>query len=253
MATEEEKRIWLILFAWKEVLFGSHYLKGAKGAIPDLNNSGLSGSLEIVEDLDINSKTFGVHAAKNGYGTCPGRWEKVTGGKQFVKGQKDRDELLPQYLEKLKTAFLPDQWESFNNTGLYPRRAYDYIYLGEDCRNKRHFDCESFIAWVLIKGLGKDKGTWAKGVDWYQSGGNGRLDVYQAEGANYVGDGKTINKADILDGDILIRKPSSTGGEHIAFACAGGNGVLEASGRNRGVVFSPYKANWTQLARIKKL
>ncbi len=246
----------MILYAMKEVLFGSHYLKGTKGSIPGQNNSGLSQTrnVELLEDLDINSNTFGVHAGKNSYGTCPGRWENVTGGKQFVKGINDRDVLLPQYLEKLKTVSAPEQWESFNNTGLYPRRAYNYMYLGEDCRNKRHFDCEGFIAWVLVKALNKDNGFWGKGVGWYQAGGDNHLDIYKAAGASYTSESLgTINKEDIRDGDILIRKPNSKGGEHIGFACAKGTGVVEASGRDRGVVYSDYKSNWTQLARIKKL
>lgn len=78
--------------------------------------------------------------------------------------------------------------------------------------------------------------------------------MYNATGASYTSLSLgVINKEDIRDGDILIRKPTPTGGEHIGFACAKGTGVVEASGRDRGVVFSDYKSNWTQLARIKNL
>jgi hypothetical protein len=92
-------------------------------------------------------------------------------------------------------------------------------------------------------------------VKWYQDGGNGRLDVYQYTGGGVYthDDGRTISKSQIRGGDILIRKPNSHGGEHIAFACENGDGVLEASGRDHGVLLSTYHPNWTQLARIKSL
>ncbi len=260
MATDEDKRAMMILCAMQEVNDGSHYMKGSSGSIPSVKNSGLFRDAELLENLDIKTKDFGVFAAKNSFGTCPGRWEKVIGGKQFKSGEDDRDRLLPQYLDKLKTVSDSWQWNSFEQTGLYPRRADNYIYLGEDCWNKRHFDCEGFIAWVLIKALSKDQGTWKKGVEWFQNPGNTRLKVYQAQGASYFSaEHGTLTQNDILDGDILIRKPTGKDkhgndtGEHIAFACAKGTGVLEASGKSRGVIRSTYTANWTQLARIKKL
>lgn len=164
--------------------------------------------------------------------------------------------LLPEYLEFLKASYTaPEYWKPFQSTILYPRRDAGYIFLGEDCRGKRHFDCEGLVAWVLVKALNKDKGTWRKGVKWYQDGGSGKLDVYQhVGGGKYEHEnGDTITQSQIRDGDILIRKPNQWGGEHIAFACANGSGVLEASGKNVGVVFSKYHANWTQLARLKSL
>lgn len=254
MPTEEEKRAMMILEATIQIDDGSHYMKGSSGSIPGDNKSGLFRDAEYLENLDIKSKNFGVFAAKNSFGTCQGRWAQMVGGKQFVKGQYDRDTLLPQYLDKLKTISDSWTWESFENTGLYPRLANDYIYLGEDCWGKRHFDCEGFIAWVLVKALKKDQGTWKKGIEWFQNPENPGLKVYQAQGASYVSPKYgTITQNDILDGDILIRKPGSNGGEHIAFACARGTGVLEASGKSRGVIRSTYKANWTQLARIVNL
>jgi len=256
MATDAEKRAMMILCAMQEVNDGSHYMKGSSGSIPGEDNSGLCRNAEYLENPDIKSKNWGVFAARNSFGTCQGRWDKMVGGKQFVKGQYDRDTLLPKYLDELKLISDPWQWDSFEGTWLYPRLADDFIFLGEDCWQKRHFDCEGFIAWVLVKALGKDQGTWKKGVDWYQSTSNKRLEVYQASGASYVSSTYgTITQNDIRDGDILIRKPSNKKGtgEHIAFACAKGTGVLEASGRSRGVIRSTYTANWTQLARIKNL
>lgn len=253
MATDAEKRATMIVTAMTEVSNGSHYLTGGDGAIPGRDGTGLIRNIELLEDLTIEN--LGVHAAKNGFGVCRGRFEKVS-GKKFVKGNSDRDTLLPRYLEELKASWVPQYfWWDFENTGLYPRRSSGYIYLGEDCRGKKHFDCEGFVAWVLVKALGKDKGTWRKGVGWYQNGGDGRLKIYQyTGGGKYTNvDGDTISQSEILDGDILIRKPNSQGGEHIAIARAKGSGVLEASGKNRGVIASVYQANWTHLARLKTL
>lgn len=253
MASEIEKRFFIILTALNEISAGSHYLKGGDGAIPGVAGSGLFRALTMPEDLTVEQ--LNIHAAHNNYGTCRGRWEKLGSGKKFIKGEHDRDVLLPEYLESLKSSYLaPEYWKDFNYTGLYPRRDAGYIFLGEDCRGKRHFDCEGFVAWVLVKALGKDKGTWRKGVGWYQDGG-GRLDIYQDSGGGIYKheNGDTITQSGIRDGDILIRKPNSYGGEHIALACAKGSGVLEASGKDRGVIFSKYHANWTQLARVKSL
>lgn len=255
MASNSDKRFLIVATALNEVQFGSHYLKGSDGGIPDKAGSGLDRKLDLLENLTIEN--LGIHAAKGSWGVCRGRFakRKASGGKQFVKGQDDRDRLLPAYLDQLKASYLPSTyWKDFEHTGLYPRRDAGYIFLGEDCRGKKHFDCEGFIAWVLVKALNKDKGTWRKGVGWYQDGGGGRLEVYQyVGGGKYESAEKTITQSQILDGDILIRKPNQWGGEHIAFACAQGNAVLEASGANVGVIHSAYHSNWTQLVRLKTL
>ncbi len=256
MASNDEKRQLIILTALTEFHLGGHYLKGADGAIPDNPGSGLVRTLSIDEDLTIPN--LAVHATKNSWGVCRGRYKKVS-GRKFAKGdgpEGDRDFHLPKYLEDLEKTILPSWfWPSFRGTGLFPRNDGGYLYLGEDCRGKRHFDCEGFIAWVLVKALGKDKGIWRQGVGWYQGGGKGKLDVYKYIGGGTYkhADGRTLSKNQILNGDILIRKPNSTGGEHIAFACEKGNAVLEASGRDRGVVCSTYHPDWTELARIKTL
>jgi hypothetical protein len=256
MATDDEKRQTIILTALAEQQKGGHYLKGADGAIPDSPGSGLFRSLTIDENTEIAS--LAIHATKNNYGTCRGRYKRV-GGLRFQKGDGpagDRDFHLPKYLDDLNDTFLPSWiWPSYRGTGLFPRNDSGYLYLGEDCRGVRHFDCEGFIAWVLVKALGKDKGTWRKGVKWYQDGGEGRLDVYKYTGGGVYThkDGATIGTSQIRGGDILIRKPNSYGGEHIAFALENGDGVLEASGRDRGVLLSTYHPDWTDLARIKSL
>ena len=55
-------------------------------------------------------------------------------------------------------------WKSFNDSGLSPRFSADYRYLGEDCRNKRHFDCEGFVAWVIVEAQVKMQTSGAKAL-----------------------------------------------------------------------------------------
>jgi hypothetical protein len=198
--------------------------------------------MSLRENFTIDN--LGIHAGANGFGTCRGRF-LIAGGKQFSKGETDRDVDLPAYLDKLaKSAALPSQWPSFNHTGLYPRRDAGYLFLGEDCREKRHFDCEGFIAWVLWSALAKDPGTWRKGVPWYNDGGGGRLKVFSKSAGNFP------LKSSLQDGDILIKL--TTKHEHIGFASAGGKFVVHASGRSRGVLTSAFDASrWTAMARIR--
>lgn len=250
MLTKDQKRLLIVMKAYSQVLVGSHYLTGTDSAVPGGKGMDSYRNLELKEDLEIDN--FAIHAAKNEYGICPGRYNRKSRSKKFSSGDAD----LQAYLDGLKGSYLPsEQWTDFNNTGLYPRLAYGEMVLGEDCRNKRHFDCESLITWVLVEVLNKDKGIWRKGVDWFQDGGGGRLDVFKRIGLSFKNDkGKVIKKGDILNGDILISKPSSSGGEHIAFACEKGFAVIEASGRREGVISSEFKEkDWTDLARIKKI
>lgn len=231
----------------------AHYLKGADGGAPG-GPGGLFRTPRCIEEPTIG-ENFGIHACEQGHGSCSGRWSlvKSQGGRQFNKGDDDRDRLLPKYLDELRAAGFPSSTcKSFEGTGLYPRFSQGYLFLGEDCRGKRHFDCEGFVAWVLVKSIGKDPVTWGKGVTWYQAGGGGRLKIFKAVGAQYVADsdGEVITRNEILDGDILIRQPDNWGGEHIAFACAKRAAVLEASGTDRRIQRSSYQSNWTELARF---
>jgi hypothetical protein len=72
---------------------------------------------------------------------------------------------LEKYQKSIAENPLNANWQPFEN-GLYPRRypGNTGVYLGEDCRGKRHFDCESFIAWVLSRALNQSYGKWGFGV-----------------------------------------------------------------------------------------
>ena len=245
MPTDGEKRYLLLTTAWGQANLGAHYLNGSDGATPGYAN-GMGRSLSLAETYEIDG--CAVHAARNDYDTCRGRYQKMkgSGGKRFATGTDDRDVQLPKYLTELSESWLPSalHYKSFKSTGLYPRRADDYIYLGEDCRGRKHFDCESFIAWVIVEALKKDKGTWRKSIEWYEQGGGGRLDVFRRTDSNFP------LSSEFLDGDMLIRLPPE-GHRHMAFTAAKGKFVVHASGRSVGVISAPYSNTWSALARFK--
>ena len=251
MSNEQMKRSLIFSEAKIQADIKSHYLNGTDGGTPGNMDGNMHYLLEMTENL--TEEHVSVYAVSNGYGTCSGRTEKVTNGKKLVKPNKDRTELLPAYLEELKSSwrsyfYYPD----FNNTGLYPRRADNWIFLGEDCRGKRHFDCQSFIGWVICHALKQPASIWGKSIEWYNNGGDGKLDVWQA--------GAMPEKSAMLDGDILIRlqttkdeKGKESTNRHIAFVSARGKTIVHASGNRVGVISQLLASNpkWTALARIK--
>lgn len=250
MSDEQMKRSLIFSTAKTQADIKSHYLNGTDGGTPGNKDGQNHYLLEIKENL--TEEHVSVYAVTNKNGTCSGRTERVLNGKKLVKPNQDRTELLPAYLEELKSSwksyfYYPD----FNNTGLYPRREDGWIFLGEDCRGKRHFDCQSFIGWVIGDAL-KKTGIWGKSIEWFNNGGDGKLDVWQGSAMPA--------KSEMLDGDILIRLQTTTNKKgqesthrHIAFVSRGGNTIVHASGNRVGVISQLLSANptWTALARIK--
>lgn len=234
-------RFAIIAYAEVQVFWGAHYLKGADGCQPDYRD-GLEGrNITLREDSTL--KHLAVHAAMNGNRACHGRYRTVGGDPLF----KDPDmRKIEQYQKSLAESNLPpSQYPAFDK-GLFPRRDPEKqggIYLGEDCRGKRHFDCESFMAWCISSALNDTWTNWKYGVHVYDAGLKGKLEITrQADGFP--------DKLDLLNGDILIRRTEK--GEHMAFVTAKGSKVIEASDAKHGVVVSTYSPSlWTAHARIK--
>ena len=159
-AAKESIRSLIVATAAHEAALGAHYINGADGGIPGMNaageaGGGLSASRKIVLLENHTWEDLAVHAAMYGNSVCRGRYEAV-GGKKFLVNMPDYDALKFAYMEELKMLAL-GHGKAFAGTGLYPRRGRsmngDTIYLGEDCRGKRHFDCISFVNWVLTSVL----------------------------------------------------------------------------------------------------
>lgn len=234
-------RFAIVAFAETQVYFGAHYLRGADGAQPDCRD-GLEGRNVTLRE-DTSSKNFAVHAAMLSNRACRGRYEKV-GGRPLTE-KSDLNKLEEYRLNLAAGNLSPAQYPAFDK-GLFPRRdpTNTGIYLGEDCRAKRHFDCESFMAWCISYALNDHWTEWKYGVQVYNAGLKGRLDV-TPRGAGFP------KKSQLLNGDILIRITDK--GEHMAFVTDNGSKVLEASEAARGILASPYtEERWTAHARIKE-
>lgn len=231
-----EKRYLIYATALEQANKGGHYLKGTDGDLPGFND-GLNVKRDLKIKEDKTEKGLSVHAAANGYGVCRGRYVSVY-GEVFKPG----DSGLEAYIESLSACNLPpSEWEDFQYTWLFPRRDKNTaVYLGEDCRYKRHFDCESFIAWVICHALKQPASRWKKGVTSYNNGLNGKLEIFSP----------VPDQSEFLNGDILIKlKPKE---EHIGFVKERGINVVHASQPQTGVIVSHYNpSTWTAMARIK--
>ncbi len=139
-------------------LIGSHYIWGAAGDVPGKDNGApyRRSSVQIdTPSLRLDSPS--VFAAqchqdqKFGKFVCAGRFAKPGFGGRYAS-TTDRDYI--DYLEGLKR--IPQAaWQPFYLV-YSPRKVQGgnvsnngLIVWGEDCRNKRHFDCIGFINYVL--------------------------------------------------------------------------------------------------------
>lgn len=252
MPTSNEKeavRLLIISNAWTQALLGAHYLNGSDGAIPGMAN-GLKGrNVELLEKDDWDN--LAIHAAKWGK-ACKGRSGKS------IKPIKAEIDSLKSYCEKNKADGLsPDQWPSFEDSGLYPRRHKgkgSTVYLGKDCRGKRHFDCISFVNWVLTTTLLKSYDYSIVQYEGEKDGGGVIAPVTVHEkpfpplvNADILTKIKWEQDIDEDTGELEWKVDS----QHIGFYMTGGS-VIEASGSEVGVIISGYKSSdWTALCRLK--
>ncbi|MBZ5563983.1 MAG: hypothetical protein LAP13_16380 [Acidobacteriia bacterium] len=133
---------------------GSHYLWGADGTMPG-HNDGTKRPLTVVkwEKTSLDPAQPSVFAAAtdvpfDGHYVCAGRWRNITGGRRA------RADELEAYLDGLKGQD-PALWKPYY-TYFTPRKIQGkdvpdagLIVWGEDCRFAQHFDCISFINYVL--------------------------------------------------------------------------------------------------------
>ena len=159
--------------SFARTLIGSHYLWGSAGAFPGLLNGARyrPGSVPWNE-ASLELADFSVCAAKcdvAGHYVCAGRFEKVGG--HIVSGD---DSALTNFRSKYANGPLA-QWDSIG-LGQTPRvvrgnnvAAAGKIVWGENCYGRRHFDCISFVNYVLTEtAMTSDRvhGWWAS-IDQY--------------------------------------------------------------------------------------
>ncbi len=245
-------RLMIVSTAAQQAALGAHYINGADGGITGMNTpgeagGGLDSSRKIVEIEDHSWNNLAVHAAMYGQSVCKGRYAAV-GGYVFMDDTKPVStkikklsppgafaKLKDEYVEELKTIPV-GLGKDFDHTGLYPRRGRsmtgDSIYLGEDCRGKRHFDCIFFVNWVLTTVLQR--------VFWFN--------ISQYQNGVAGGAKKKPTETPIRNADIVTKLTDDH--KHIGFLTAWGS-VIHARMPELGVQVSPFNPkDWTGLCRL---
>lgn len=250
MSNEKDSvRLIIVQYALSQV--GAHYLNGSDGGFPGTADGLKKRKIELLEEGSWDG--LAVHAAKWSSLTCTGRYGNV-GGSYFKPNTKTLDE-LKTWCEEQRAETSAADWPDFRG-GLYPRRLKgkgSTIYLGEDCRQRRHFDCISFVNWVLTTALQK---SYSYSIVQYE----GRRDGSGVVAPVTVHDKPfpTPRNGDIVTRINWEKKTDEEdeveweiGSKHIGILTATGK-VIEAKGSAHGVVISNFNSSkWTALCRLK--
>lgn len=196
---------------------GSHYLWGAGGSTPERRDGvwyrpGAVTLVPLGSRDPANAMVGAAQCSVSGHYVCAGRFMKIPGGRYATASDPD----LRRYLETVErtkpnippfaSRFTPRvvKGENVSNDGR--------LVWGEDCRGKRHFDCISFVNWVLSWTTST---FWDASIPQYGNDSSGTKDVALG--------------APVIPGDILLR-----GTEHIGFLCENGK-VIQAQDHATGV------------------
>lgn len=200
-------------------LKGSHYLWGSGGDSP-LDANGVFYRPRSVTyatpSTDITAPmVFAAQCDMDGHFVCAGRFKKIPGGRYGYPLDWD----LGNYLYNLQSLPSPSMWQPY--FGHFSPRVVQgrnvsnngRIVWGEDCRGIRHFDCISFVNFVLSA---TTKPNWGYSIEQYNNNTSG-----------------LTTEVDLTDpatpGDILLRNV-----EHIALLCEN-NFVIQAQDHATGV------------------
>ncbi len=249
----ENEAVRLYIIARALLNLGSHYLNGSDGGHPGMKDGYKGRNVKLAERGGYDE--VALHTATWSDKSCTGRCTNVGGDELGPKNKAVED-----YCKKNLDAGLdPKIWQPFEGN-LYPRRYLEKktstIYVGEDCRNVRHFDCISFVNWVLGTSLQK---SFQYSIVQYEGKKSGSGVIAPVK--TYKAPFNDLQNADILTNIKWEHKDNKDGKEddkdwvvdkqHIGFYMAGGK-VIEASGAKVGVIISDYKqSDWTGMSRIK--
>jgi cell wall-associated NlpC family hydrolase len=231
-----------VITVFARTFIGSHYLWGSGGAFPgQLNGARYRPGSVPWNEASLHHADLSICAAKcdvQGHYVCAGRYEKAGG--QVVP---DNDVALHDFLSHYSSAALA-QWDSMP-LRLTPRvvrgvgvPSAGKIVLGENCTGIRHFDCISFINYVLSETtkIPDQKNGWSADIKLWSE--NGTTDV-------------PMNAPNVA-GDILIRYYDDANGRHFShIAFLDDNGyVVQAQMASAGVhADEPYNSNAWQIRR----
>jgi len=192
---------------------GSHYLWGAGGSTPG-NADGVFYRAAVVtlhpaQTDPKDPKIFTATCSVDGKSVCAGRFKKIRGGR--LANSTDQD--LVAYLNGL-AGQKPDQWEPyfqwFSPRMMEGKKLSRQLVWGEDCRARRHFDCISFVNFVLSRTT--IRSNWSMNIDQYNA---------QTQ--------EVDRRAPPVAGDILTR-----GNHHIGLLDSDGQ-VIQAEDSANGV------------------
>jgi cell wall-associated NlpC family hydrolase len=223
---------------------GAHYLTGAYGAVPGETDAIAGRKVTLLDDLAWPSLAF--HAAELNGRRCCGRYEKVHGRRlsspptaepprdalgEWVRGlrrARDADVITPVVAQATGSRYATRTLIRGFEGNYYPRRHVvnrrdcpggqgpdichpNFIYIGESCAGKRHFDCVGFVCCVFTQALGRT--VWL-GVE------------------RWASQGDAVDPGDIQPADIVLWPG------HVALV-AGWRGdrlqLIHANGDRRGV------------------
>ena len=119
---------------------------------------------------------------------------------------------------------------------VYPRKVGSQIILGEDCSNRRHFDCIGFVNFCISEAW---KSGWMFGYDQYKD---------KPKICNAV---EVKLSSGLKNGDLVLRDPRGGNPFHIGLVCNSGASVVNAKGSNVGMGIDKFSAsNWNYARRI---
>lgn len=214
---------------------GAHYLWGSGGASPGASD----GVWYRAGDVDLqgpsldpkNPSVFAATCNKAGFHVCAGRYLGIKGGRRTTGDAVDLKSYLDSLSKLPRSMWLP-YFAYFSPRKVVGSTIKDApkIVWGEDCRGTRHFDCISFVNYVLTEST---QPFWSADIKLLRTGSKSGLQEVQMD-------------APAVDGDILFRKD-----EHIAFLCANGL-VVQAEDHAHGVHENEkyHAVNWTQRRRV---
>lgn len=223
----------LIIHAARKHL-GAHYLWGSGGARPGVSD----GAWYRAGDVDLQSPSlnpsspavFAAVCSKDGVHVCAGRYLGIQGGRQTSRDAVDLKSYLDSLSKLPQTMWLP-YYSYFSPRNVVGHTIDDApkIVWGEDCRGTRHFDCISFINYVLTEST---QPFWSADIKQMHLPQSGTVSVDM--------------NATPVDGDILFR-----GNQHIAFLCANGR-VIQAEDHSHGVHENEkyHAVHWSERRRV---